>query len=524
MKMPFRKADVLRVMAAVRGADGYADGYALAPALARAAALAELTRLPGVGPARAAILFDELGVSNVVELRDALDAGRLGGVRGLGDGVAARLDTALRELASPRPIVAAAAAEPHVLELISYMKQAPGLQSIEPAGALRRRCDVVDTAVLLAVSARPGPVMRHFLTCADAVMAGSSDPSRGSIVLHCGLHVDLRIVPGRCHGAALHQLTGSAAYEAAVRAIGLDRGVRISGYGVFRLEPGRVGARRVGGQREHDIFDSLGMQWIPPELRENRGEIEAALAHALPLLVTRGDIRGDLRLRTAASGGAASLDEMLRACRNARYAYCGIADRLGTGFHRQALRDQAEQLAALRLKYAGLYVFHGVEAAVLPDGTLDIHDDDAAGLDLVIGAVQHRGRPGRVRATERLLRALDDPRLRVLAYPTGREPARREETPADYEEVFRAAAARGVAVELTAEPDRLDPPAPLLRRAAELGVPILIGSAAAAVPALDRIRYGIDQARRAWLEPRHVLNTLDRDRLQHWLDQYRRPR
>jgi DNA polymerase (family X) len=517
MNLLVKKADVVRAMAAARGAAMARH----APLLSREDAVVELSRVPGVGAARAGVLYDQLGICTLAELQQAVTDGRVAEVRGFGPAAVDRIRAALDRLMEPHSCMAIGDAEVHVQRVLAYLQQGPAVQMVEAAGSYRRRCDVVEAIIILAVSTRPAAVIRYFCAYADAVTSTAIDPSRGAITLECGLKVELRVVPGRCHGAALHHLTGSVDYEAAVRALGLEHGVRVSDYGVFLLEAGKAGARRVGGQREEDVFAALGMQWIPPELRENDGEIEAAQRQALPGLVTRPDIRGDLRLRTRRTTGTASLGEMLRGCRALRYSYCAIAEPFGAaaphGLDAAALREQAEELAALRSRYPALHILHGAEVAIAPDGLLEIDGTDAALLDLVIAAVHTRPRTSRSRATERLLRVIEDPRVDILAYPSGRVIGERDRMDADYDEVFRAAASHGVAIELSAEPRRLDPPRDLLRRAAAAGALVVINTAAGSAATLDLMRFGVDQARRGWLEAENVLNTRGWDGLRHFL-------
>jgi DNA polymerase (family X) len=522
MNRMVKKADVARAIAAARGA----MQPRFAPLLPAEDAVTELSRVPGLGPARARNLYDELGICTLQELQAALGDGRVAGLRGFGDAVSCRLQAAVAELLDPRTLLCIADAELHVQRLVAYMQQAPAVQAVDVAGSYRRRCDVIDEIMLLAVSARPAAVTRYFLAYADAATSTSSDPSRASLILQCGLKVELHVVPGRCHGAALHHATGSAEYEAAIRCLGLQRGVRVSDYGVFLLEPGRAGARRVGGQKEEDIYTALGMQWVPPELREDDGEIQAALEQALPPLLRAEDIRGDLRLRTSRSTGSASLEEMLRACRSARYGWCGIVEPVASAaahaLDADALREQAEELAALRPGFPTLQVFHGVEVVLLDDGSLDLPDEEAALAEFVVACPGNRFRGSRTRTTDRLLQALEDPRVDVLACVTGRVVGERSPADADWDVVFQAAARQGVAVELTAEPRRLDPPRELLRAAAAAGTTIVISTGGGSVAEVATMRFGVDQARRGWMDAASVLNSLDAAAVQDWLRQRRR--
>jgi DNA polymerase (family X) len=511
-----KKTEVARALAAARRTAPAGAGV-----VTKNDIVAELSRVSGLGTVRARRLHDELGIRSLAELADALEHGRVGQLRGFGGGVTARLAAALQPLLHDEPRIAIVEADVHVERLLAYMQRAPAVDSVEAAGSYRRRRATIGDINLLAVSAKPAAVMRYFTMYADAASASSTDLTRGALTLHCGLRVELRIVPARCYGATLHHLTGSADYNDAIRAVGLERGVRVSEYGVFRLDAHKAGARRLGGQREEHIFDALGMQWIPPELRENRGEIEAALQQRLPQLVALRDIRGDLRLRSRWSDGTASIEELMRACRKLGYAWCAIADPLRAasprGLVTRTLREQAAEIAALRPRYPGLHVLHGVFVAIMPDGTLDLHDDEAAAADLVIAAVLPGTRLTPDRMTDRILRALEDPRLDVLAYPTGRIIGERAPLDIDTDTILAAVAQHGIAVELSAEPHRLDPPAALLRRASQLGVMIALGSGAGSADQLASMRFGVGQARRGWLEPAAVLNTLGYDGILHWL-------
>jgi DNA polymerase (family X) len=513
MKRVIRRADMARAMAVVRS-----RSQATMTPLSPEEAVGELSRVAGLGATRALRLHEDLGVSTLVELREALADGRVAQLRGFGDATAHRLGAAVSALLDPHALLPLAEAELHVQRLLAYMKLAPAADSVEAGGAFRRRSDVIDGIMLLVVSTRPDLVMRYFRAYADAVTSSTQDPSRGSLRLQCGLPVELRIVPGRCRGAALHHLTGDANYEAAVRAVGLQQGVRISEYGIFRIDAGRAGARRVGGQREEDVFEALDMQWIPPELRQNEGEIEAALQGALPRLLCLEEIRGDLRVR-AGHAGTSGVDEMLRACRNARYSYCAIITPLGSvapnGGEPPSLHDVRAQIDDARGRFPTLHVLHGVEVGIRADGVLEL-DDDIPADDLVIAHASGRGRLTRARATDRLLRALQDPRVDVLACLTGRIVGERPPADLDYDEIFRAAAAAGIAIELSAEARRLDPPHGLLRAAAGAGIPILISSSADSAAGLGMMRFGVDQARRAWLQPAQVLNAQPWDHIAEW--------
>jgi DNA polymerase (family X) len=396
-------------------------------------------------------------------------------------------------------------AEAGLRRLLGWMAEAAGVQRLELAGAIRRRCDCVDEIVLLAAAQRPGRAMRHFLAFPQGTDPQRPDLSRASLALECGLRVDLRVVPPRSFGAMLHTLTGSDAHNDAVRRVGLRHGVRVSDYGVFRVHSGKAGARRLGGQAEADVFEALGMPWIPPELREDAGEIEAAECGGLPDLVGPEALHGDLTIRLAAAGDDARADELLIAISDLDWEFVALvaaADSrpLTAGTVRRLDRQ------ARVLRDGGVSVFSALEVGVCGD-RLDADADFLEAFDLVIV------RPGKLDC-DAVLRLLDMPRIDVLSgWPL--EPTA---AAADSDAVFGAAAARGVAFDVEAGSCSNAPlDAAMLRRARDTGVRFVVGSHAASVTDLGRSRYAVDRARRAWIEARHVINCMDVDAVRAWL-------
>jgi DNA polymerase (family X) len=526
-----KKIDVARALAAARGAPGTAATRRAASS-GRAAAdgagqeplpdLTPLTRIVGLGPRKAEFLFRELGVRSPAELSRALAAGKVRGLKGFGAAAEARLRAAVADAAGGERHFSLADAEQQAAPVVEHLRDAPGAERVEIAGGWRRRCDTVAEVDVLVVSARPAPVLRHFAAWPGARDVDASELARASLVLESGLRVNVRVVPRRCYGAALHYLTGSSEHTGAVRQLGLDVGVRISEYGVFRLDQGRAGARRIGGQQEEDVFSAVGLDWVPPELRECRGEIEAALRHDLPRLITTRDIRGDLRLRTTWSTGTAGIEEMVHACQAVGYEYCAVADTAGgsagaRGMGREEIQEQAAEVDRLRSRLHGFHLLRGMTVGIRQDGTLEVDDAELAGLDVVIIAVHSHTRLSRMRMTDRIIRAMEHPAADILAHPTGRRLGRREALEMDMDAVLSAAAALGVAVEANAQPDRLDLNDVHIRRARELGAVVVINSDAGSADELAGIRYGVDQARRGWIEPDTVVNTLPATDLLDWL-------
>ncbi|HSF57756.1 MAG TPA: PHP domain-containing protein, partial [Candidatus Binatia bacterium] len=380
---------------------------------------------------------------------------------------------------------------------------------------------------------KPEPVMQRFQSYPEVVRVIAAGATRGTVILRSGLQVDLRILPQRCYGAALVYFTGSKAHNIAVRTLGVERGLRISEYGVFRVPKGKkaeeVGVEegeRIGGAKEEDVFKAVGLDWVPPELREDRGEIQAAQKHKLPALIGIEDIRGDLHLHSKWTDGQSTILEMVRACKERGYQYCGITDHsqavhVAGGLSAQDFKKQREEIDNVRRKIRGITVFSGCEVDILPDGSLDLPDDLLEQLDVVVAAVHAKMDMPQIAMTKRVLKALAHPAVTILAHPTGRLINQREPFAVDLQEIFNAAKENDVAVELNAQPDRLDLNDVHLFRAREIGVKIAINTDAHSTEQLYFMRYGIDQARRGWLEKRHVVNTMTQTQLQSWLKQRR---
>ncbi|HET9983287.1 MAG TPA: DNA polymerase/3'-5' exonuclease PolX [Longimicrobiales bacterium] len=485
------------------------------------ASLSELVRVDGVGPKRARLLFDQLGIDSLAALRKALEAGKLDDLRGFGAKSIERIRRSLDEVEERAKRFRLADADQLVRPLLEHLRQAPGLEALEAAGSFRRRMETLGDVDLLAIAGRPAPVMRRFTGYPDAVRVEAAGTTRGTIVLRSGLHVDLRILPRRSYGAALHYFTGSKAHNIEVRRMGLERGLRISEYGIFEVKRSG-GARRIGGAREADVFRAVGLPWIPPELRENRGEIEAARAGTLPRLVTDADIRGDLQVHSTWSDGRDSIEAMARACDTLGYKYMAITDHsaavtVAGGLDPERLERQWREIAAVRRKVHGIRILRGMEVDILRDGTLDLPDEYLDRLDIVVVAVHSHRTLSRSAMTDRILRALAHPAVDILAHPTGRLIGEREPYALDVEAVLKAAAEHDVAVEIDAQPDRLDLSDILARRAHELGVRLAIDTDAHAVDQLRFMSYGVSQARRAWLEAADIVNTMEPAALDRWL-------
>jgi len=475
----------------------------------------DLLHLPGLGPARVRLLCEELGVTSPARLRNAIEKGTLTGVKGFGPGLARKLSEALANPVTGERMLRATSAG-YAASLTHHLERVPGVARVTVAGSFRRGRETVGDLDLLVVARQPDAVMRAFTGYDEAREVLAAGETRSSIRLACGLQVDLRIVPQESCGAALHYFTGSKAHNIHVRRMGQRRGLKINEYGVFRR------TKRIAGRTEESVFASVGLPWIPPELREDRGEIEAAAQGSLPALVERSHLKGDLHVHTEATDGTASLADMAAAARRAGLAYMACADHsryLGAyrGLDERRLRRQLEEIDELNVAQKRFTILKAIEVDILEDGSLALPDTVLARLDLVVGAVHSHFGLGRRKQTTRLLRAIDHRYFSILAHPTARLINEREAMAMDLEKVVAACAARGCFIELNAQPSRLDLDDAGCRLAAEHGVLVSIASDAHRPEDFAALEHGVTQARRGWLGPEGVLNALPLSKLRRLL-------
>jgi DNA polymerase (family 10) len=493
--------------------------------------LVELTRLEGVGPKKARKLFDELDVRTVDDLVAALEAGRVQKLEGFGKKSAEKIQRAIEEHRKHLGRFQIDDAEALIAGVLDHMKGAPGVERLEVAGSLRRRKETIGDVDLLALCDGDGtPVVEHFVSYKEAERVEAAGSTKGNIVLRSGLSIDLRVVPRRSFGAALQYFTGSKEHSVALRTRAVREGLRVNEWGVFRVpedaDPetlGREDGERVAGETEEGTYEALGMAWIPPVLRENRGELEAARRGSLPELLTLDDIRGDLQMHSTWSDGRASVEDMARACRERGYDYLAITDHsqamaMVQGLTPERAREQWKEIEEVRGSVEGITILRSAEVDILKDGRLDLPDEILAELDMVLVSVHSYMEQDGKTMTDRVLRAIRHPAVDILAHPTGRLINKREPFDLDVEAVLQAAAELDVAVELNANPNRLDLSDVYVRRAKELGVKVVISTDAHSPRGLDLMRYGVDQARRGWLEAADVLNTRSASELKRWLD------
>jgi len=470
------------------------------------ASLVALLRIPGIGPRRARLIHTRLGVKTMAGLEKAARQGRLRTLPGLGEKTERAILESIGRQRAHGDRVPLADAEAYVRPIVERLRGVDGVTTLEIAGSLRRRAETVGDVDILVASARPGPVARAFLRAPGVTRVLAGGETRCSVVLSSGLQVDLRIVRPVSYGAALHYFTGSKAHNIAVRTLGVKRGLKINEYGVFR------GSTRIAGRTEGEVYEAVKLPWVPPELRENRGELEAARRGELPDLVELDDIRGDLQMHTTASDGKDTLDGMARAAAARGYQYIAITDhsravRVAGGLTRAGFRKQFRAIEALQKRMSAFTVLKSAEVDILEDGSLDLDDATLDELDVVVVSVHSHFNLTKAAMTRRVVKALTRRRVHILAHPTGRLLGRREPYALDVVQVIRAARDHGVALEINAQPSRLDLNDAHAMMAREAGVPLVVSTDAHRVAELDVMRYGVDQARRAWCEAGDVLNT-----------------
>ena len=475
--------------------------------------IGDMAALPGLGPKRLKLLYDKLKVRTLDDLRREAKRGRLAKLGGFGPTIVSRLLEALEKPATTRRFKLSVA-EAEAASLLAYL-QGDGVHVVV-AGSLRRRRDTVGDLDLLA-SARSGEeVAAKFLRYENVAKVLAHGSARAAVVLRSGLQVDLRVVPQESYGAALLYFTGSKAHNIALRGLALGRGWKLNEYGLFS------GARRIAGATEEEVYKKLGLSFVPPELREDRGEIALAKAGTLPRLVTLSDIRGDLHVHSTWTDGTADIETMARAARALGHEYIALTDHsrriaMVHGLDAARLSQQVAEVDRLNRKLDGITILKGIEVDILKDGSLDLPDKALAKLDVVVASVHsYFDLPGEAQ-TDRIIRAMQNRHVSILGHPTGRLIGEREPCDVDMERIIAAAHGLGCHLELNAEPDRLDINDVQAHAAREAGVKVAISTDAHSTAALKCMRFGVDQARRGWLARPDIVNTRPIDELRQSL-------
>jgi DNA polymerase (family X) len=469
--------------------------------------LAALTALEGIGPKAVKVLHERLGVRNLADLEAAAKAGKVRDLPHFGQRSEQKILKALAFVQTSGRRVLLASVEPVVEALAETVRRLQGIERVEIAGSIRRRKETVGDADLLATTRAPEDAIARFVALPQVARVLGRGDTKASVTVGDGLQVDLRVVPAESFGAALLYFTGSKAHNVALRQLALKRKWKLNEYGLFR------DTRRIAGRTEEEIYARLGLACVPPELREDQGEIDAAARGDLPRLIESGDLRGDLQTQTDWTDGADSLEAMARAAKDAGLEYIAITDHtvglaMTRGSDPAKLRRQMAEIDRLNGVIGGIRILKGAEVNITKDGTLDIDDETLAELEVVGIAVHSHFDLPRSEMTARMVRAMRNPHADILFHPTGRKLLKREPYDVDLDTIIATARETGTVLELDAYPDRLDLRDDHVRRALAAGVPIVIDSDAHSVKHLGfPRRYGVAQARRAWARAADVLNT-----------------
>ena len=471
--------------------------------------LVQLVHIPGVGPKTAKLLFDEKGIDSIEKLEAAAGAGqlrRLPGIKAKTEQNILRGIEMLKRASGRMPL---GQALPLAHEIIARLNQVKGVRRIHYAGSLRRMKDTVGDIDILAISAAPKKVMDAFVSLPMVQLILAKGETKSSVMTRQGIQVDVRVVAPEAFGAALAYFTGSKAHNIRLREMARKKGLKISEYGVFQERTGK----RIAGKEEEEIYEVLKFPFIPPELREDAGEIEAALAGQLPDLITVEDIKGDLHIHSTWSDGAHPIAEVVEAAQKRGYAYVAITDHskglgVARGLGADDLARQREEIERLNKRLKGFRILTGTEVDIRADGSLDLPDTVLATLDFVIASVHSALRQDPERMTQRVARALGNPYVRVLGHPTGRLLGEREPLEFDFDSLLETARKNKVAFEINASPFRLDLNDAYARRVKDAGLPVVINTDTHALSNFDHITLGVAIARRAWIEKKDVWNAL----------------
>lgn len=468
-----------------------------------------MLEIPGIGPKTANRLSTELGVKSVDDLEQAIKDGRVAGLFRLGDKTADNILQQIQALRRKDQRIPIGEALPIVEEVLGALRPLPGVKNLTAAGSLRRFRETVGDIDLMGTADNPEEVINAFVALPQIREVLAKGPTKASVILPGGLQADLRMVEHDSFGSLLQYFTGSKQHNIALRTKQQKRGCKLSEYGITDTKTDKLEKFAT----EEKFYRRLGLQYIPPELREDMGEIDLAEKSAIPKLVELADIKGDIHVHTDWSDGHHSVEAMAEAAKALGYQYLAITDHsagrgVAHGLSEQRLRQQIDEIKLLNKKLEGIRILSGIEVDIRADGSIDLPEGPLAELDIVIAAVHSAMGQSEEQMTRRLIGAIENPHIDVIAHPTCRLLGEREPIAVDLEAIFRAAAKYGKALEINAMPSRLDLKDTHVYRARELGVKLIMGTDAHSTEHLGFMRYGIGIARRGWCQPEHILNTL----------------
>jgi len=469
-----------------------------------------LSSIEGMGPKKIKTLYNELGIKNLSELEKAAREGKIREIKGMGEKTEKKiLESIAFARKGKRELLGVIL--PEAMELKALLEKKVEMISI--AGSLRRMKETVGDMDILAFSSQPAEVMDFFTSMENVEAVIAKGETKSSVRLESGIQVDLRIVPKESFGSALQYFTGSKEHNIEVRRIAVRAGCKLNEYGLFK------GEKRIAGESEEEVYRALGMDYIPPELRENRGEVEAAMAGKLPHLIEYGDVKGDLQMHTKWSDGANTIEEMVEEARKMGHEFIAITDHVGSlkiagGMDEDEIRKQMREVEKVNEKYDDIHVFYGVEVNIMKDGSLDMGKSVLKDVDVVVAGIHSGLRMSEEEMTARMIKAMESGVVNIIAHPTGRIIQRREGIKLDFEKVFDAAKENGVIMEINAQPARLDLNDVHVKRAVEKGLKLSIGTDAHNLSNLHYINLGVAVARRGWAEKKDIINTYSPKKLE----------
>ncbi len=471
--------------------------------------------IPGMGPKTLSMLHKEKRIGNLSQLEKALEDGSLMGLFGIGEKKIENIKRGIQLLKQSKGRMNLGVAFPVAKRIVETLRQKTGSKKIEWAGSLRRMKENIGDIDILATGPNKGKILLAFTDLPEVKEVLASGETKASVIVEGGTQIDLRVVEEDSYGAALQYFTGSKGHNIHLRGIAKAKGIKINEYGVFK------GEKKMGGEEERDVYHSLGMDWIEPELREDRGEIEAAQKRSLPKLVQESEIRGDLHVHSKWSDGTSTIEEMAKAAQKRGYQYVAVCDhsqslKIAHGLDESRLMKQIEEIDHINEKLKGFQILKGTEVDILTDGKLDFPEKILEKLDIVVAAIHSGFKQSRDKMTKRILRALENPYLHILAHPSGRLLGSRDPYEVEMEELMKAAKRYGKALEVNSYFERLDLDDIHCRKAKEMGIRVGIGTDAHHLDQMWMISLGLAVARRGWLETKDVLNTLPLKEILKW--------
>ncbi len=476
--------------------------------------LKNLLKIEGLGYKRIRFLNKELGITNIAELKDAIEKNKLKDLKGFGEKSQKNILESIDfvKLSGLRYLISEVSVD--VSEIVSELKKLKEVKKIKVAGSFRRRKETIGDIDILVASSFPLKVMNEFVSFKDVIKIWARGETKSSVKVRKGYNVDLRIVPEKSFGSALQYFTGSKEHNVALRRLAISKGYKLNEYGLFKNDVFKA------GEKEEDIYTKLGLEYIPPELRENRGEIESALKFELPKLIELKDIKGDFHLHSSFAGTLISMEEIVLRAIEKKYEYIGISDhtkelKIERGLDEKQLSEQAKEIKKLNKKYK-IQIFHGAEVNILKDGSLDIKNSALKELDYVNIGVHTNFKMKKKEMTERVLRAMSNPYVTCLVHPTGRVLNRREAFEIDLEKIFKFAKTKKILLEINSSL-RLDLNDENIKKAKEQGCKFFINTDTHRINQMDRMKYGVYQARRGWLTKKDVINTLSVNKIKEFL-------